>query len=560
MSTFLVAANLASHWIQSGLLAGIALLALRVLRVKEPRLRLISLQAVLLLILLLPWLQVWRPGDELIRASSSSTIVATQQMTAAADAPGISASQPGRLAAAPGLVQAALASVVAGMALRLLWLTCGIFRLMRFSRRAAELPRPAVAGELETQIHVSPRYIQQAAGRGPWTFGFLRSTVALPVEFGSLAPAFQRAVVCHELLHAKRRDMAIAFAEELAAAMLWFHPWVWRLRARIRVAREQVVDRHVVTLIGDRDGYVRCLVEISGHDLTPHFSEAGAGMLRPRELRARVDAIFQEELMSRARLVAVTVALLAVVAATGWLAAWAMPLRTPYVLSGFSPTVRAQTAAETPRRQTKMSFAEYPADALEKGIRGTVMVAITVGPGGDVTTAAVVSGPEELRASAFKAAMGLQFSPGPSTTAMTIPVEYVLTGNFWGVRIGDVSANGTSRGILAENQSGPDATGAYRIGGSIRAPRRVHNVFPQYPAVAKATGVQGVVIIEARVDERGNVGDTRVLRSIPLLDEAALDAVKQWKYEPTLIKGAAVPVRMTVTVNFTARNSGSTAR
>ena len=82
---------------------------------------------------------------------------------------------------------------------------------------------------------------------------------------------------------------------------LWFHPWMWLLRARIRVAREQVVDSRVVTMLGNRDEYVRCLVDMSGHDLAPHFSQAGAGMLRPRELRARVDAIFQEVHMSRMR-------------------------------------------------------------------------------------------------------------------------------------------------------------------------------------------------------------------------------------------------------------------
>ena len=59
------------------------------------------------------------------------------------------------------------------------------------------------------------------------------------------------------------------------------------------------------------------------------------------------------------------------------------------------------------------------------------------------------------------------------------------------------------------------------------------------------------MIIEATIDQGGKVTETRVLRSIPLLDQAALDAVRQWEYEPTLLNGVAVPVIMTVTVNFT---------
>jgi protein TonB len=62
--------------------------------------------------------------------------------------------------------------------------------------------------------------------------------------------------------------------------------------------------------------------------------------------------------------------------------------------------------------------------------------------------------------------------------------------------------------------------------------------------------VQGVVFIEATIGPKGNVVDARILRSIPLLDAAALDAVRQWEYQPVLLNGAPVSVIMTVTVSF----------
>jgi protein TonB len=68
---------------------------------------------------------------------------------------------------------------------------------------------------------------------------------------------------------------------------------------------------------------------------------------------------------------------------------------------------------------------------------------------------------------------------------------------------------------------------------------------------AKDAGIQGVVILEIVVGVDGGVTDARVLWSIPMLDEPAVTAVKQWRYEPTLLNGAPVPVIMTVTVNFT---------
>jgi TonB family protein len=90
-----------------------------------------------------------------------------------------------------------------------------------------------------------------------------------------------------------------------------------------------------------------------------------------------------------------------------------------------------------------------------------------------------------------------------------------------------------------------------RVGGNVRAPAKVTDVRPVYPVEAQSAKIQGVVIIEAVIGEDGRVAQGCVLRSIPLLDVAALDAVKQWEFTPTLLNGAPVPVIMTVTVNFT---------
>ena len=92
---------------------------------------------------------------------------------------------------------------------------------------------------------------------------------------------------------------------------------------------------------------------------------------------------------------------------------------------------------------------------------------------------------------------------------------------------------------------------AVRVGGQVRPPIRIKEVAPVYPAVAQSARVTGDVVIEATVDEEGNVADARVVKSVPLLDQAALDAVKQWQYRPSLLNGVPTPVVMTVTVKFT---------
>lgn len=96
----------------------------------------------------------------------------------------------------------------------------------------------------------------------------------------------------------------------------------------------------------------------------------------------------------------------------------------------------------------------------------------------------------------------------------------------------------------------PVARKPIQTGGDIRPPAKTKHVAPMYPAIARQNGVQGTVILEAIISEDGLVRDLRVLRSIPLLDNAAMEAVRQWQFTPTLLNGQRVPVLMTVTVAF----------
>jgi protein TonB len=96
----------------------------------------------------------------------------------------------------------------------------------------------------------------------------------------------------------------------------------------------------------------------------------------------------------------------------------------------------------------------------------------------------------------------------------------------------------------------PEPTQPVRVGGNIKEPRKTKNVSPVYPPMARQARVQGVVILECRISPEGRISEVKILRGIPLLDGAAVDAVKQWEYEPTLLNGVPVPVIMTVTVNF----------
>jgi protein TonB len=89
-----------------------------------------------------------------------------------------------------------------------------------------------------------------------------------------------------------------------------------------------------------------------------------------------------------------------------------------------------------------------------------------------------------------------------------------------------------------------------RIGGNISAPALVKRVEPAYPELALTAKVGGMVILEAVVDAEGTVESVKVLRSVKFLDNAAVEAVKQWKYSPLILNGVPTPFVLTVTLNF----------
>jgi protein TonB len=109
---------------------------------------------------------------------------------------------------------------------------------------------------------------------------------------------------------------------------------------------------------------------------------------------------------------------------------------------------------------------------------------------------------------------------------------------------------GVSEPVAPPPPPTPTTPKLLRIGGNIREPRKILHVAPIYPEIARQARAQGAVVIEAILDATGRVESVKVLHSEPLLDEAAVRAVWQWRYTPTELNGAPVPVLMTITVRF----------
>lgn len=141
-----------------------------------------------------------------------------------------------------------------------------------------------------------------------------------------------------------------------------------------------------------------------------------------------------------------------------------------------------------------------------------------------------------LANNAERARQGL---PGMTTFSSEGPAGGVATGTLVGPYV-------TPR----QGATPPTASGPIRVGGAVAPPRKIHDVPAVLPEDARRAGVRGMVIVELTIGVDGAVTDARVLRSIPLLDQAALDAVRQWRYEPTLLNNQPVSVKVTAVVSF----------
>ncbi|MGB7846382.1 MAG: energy transducer TonB, partial [Candidatus Acidiferrum sp.] len=123
----------------------------------------------------------------------------------------------------------------------------------------------------------------------------------------------------------------------------------------------------------------------------------------------------------------------------------------------------------------------------------------------------------------------------------------VSGGSMGGVLGGVIGGTGTVAAPVAPKEK---PKGPVRVGGRVKEPKLIRRVDPQYPPLAMQTHMQGSVVIDAIIDEHGDVVEVKVVSGPPLLLQAALDAVRRWKYEPTYLNDQPVAVQLNVTVAF----------
>ncbi len=341
----------------------------------------------------------------------------------------------------------ALGVLLAGIALRLVWLGVGLLRLRRYRTTACRLDQSELfAGMCQTFAPKSEILISGNV-TSPVTFGIHRPVILLPGRFASLSEPERASIVCHELIHIRRHDWAVAIAEEIVRAVFWFHPAIWWLLGQIQLTREQVVDQHVIEYTGDPNRYLDALLAIASLQLSADLAPAPL-FLKKHHLRQRVESIVSGVTMTKRNLLLPMAAAFATLPLVIGVAAWQFPLRAAPQETADDAGVEVQLGAGKILHRTGIS---YPEEARAKHISGTVVAGLTLNEKGEVTDAVAVSGPQELRRPVIQSVLNWHFSQeSGSTPDLQIAVHFdaskgmVAKGSSWPAHL---PADGTARTI-----------------------------------------------------------------------------------------------------------------
>ena len=406
-------------------------------------------------------------------------------------------------------------------------------------------------------------YVSQNAPY-PMAVGVLKPFILIPERLlHKLRDSQIRGILLHELSHIYHRDQFAGILQRLVTALNWWNPLAYAMSTSYSRVREEISDNYVL-LQNDSKEYAECLINLAEKATLWKRLPVSVGLASPHiPLKDRVKHILSKERKMDTNLkkstitVMVAAAFLFVLAIAGsrFIFATDKPETTVEKADLALPIVQEQDQEKQEEEKKKSEKKDvkppklikrvepvYPDDARKAGIEGTVTVEATTDDRGRVQKVRILKSVPELDQAAVDAVKQWVYEPmlidgKPKGIVVTITCRFSLDNE----RMGKAFEGGVT---------GTDQKPAVRAVGDIKPPKLIKKVEPIYPELARQAVIEGVVILEVITDVYGRVVDTKILRSIPLLNQAAIDAVKQWVYEPMIIDDEPRGVMFTVTCTF----------
>jgi TonB family protein len=410
--------NLAAYSVQLGALVATAAVVVAMLRLHVPRPALRFWQIVFASSVMWPAYQLWANTDAAFASAGGV-------MWSAASA-GVAEMRAGIAALETGVTTLIIAVLAIGAVVRLGWIGLGLIRLRSIRRAAAPAPAlSSIAEPLQSELGVTAEIRFSDMIDSPATIGARRPMVLLPSRVRDLPLPVQRAVLCHELIHVRRRDWLPVLLEELWCAVLWFHPAARVLASRLVLARETLVDEATIAHTRDRRAYAAALLEFS--TARPRLAGATA-LIGRRHLERRIALLAKEVSMSRFSL-AVRLAVAAGAVAIATIATTStMPIGATVQAQAEKVYKPADDASITLPSVLREVRPYYTPGAMEAKIQGVVWMAVVVlasGDVGDVVVSRSLDKEHGLDDEAVKAVRQWKFTPG-TKDGKAVPVEVTI--------------------------------------------------------------------------------------------------------------------------------------
>lgn len=373
----------------------------------------------------------------------------------------------------------------------------------------------------------------------PLVCGILRPVIVLPETARAWPRERLRVVLAHEAMHVQRRDLLWQALAQCACAIYWFHPLVWWAASRLRLECEQACDDGVLAQGERASDYAGHLVEVArGVTAEPRMTEGAIAMARFSELEQRLSALFHPNRgrgAASGRIITLTAA--AAVAVLIPLAALRAPAQSG--AATIAGVVRDASGAAV----SKAEVTVYLQGSDRREFTKTDEV-------GEFSLSPVPEG--RYKVTVAKPGFALLTLEGIDVSVAQ-PQRLSLSLAMGQIRETLTVAGEAPKGGITGPGSGGAPPQRIKIGGHAQAPKLIVKVNPAYPPSCKAEGVEGSVLLRSVISRTGEPLELKPLNELvdKRLVDAAMEAVKQWRWQPTLLNGIPVEVITEVMINFT---------
>lgn len=383
----------------------------------------------------------------------------------------------------------------------------------------------------------------------PLTCGLLRPRIVLPAEAADWNSSRLQAVLSHEVSHIRRRDVASQVFAHFISALWWFQPAVWVLRRKLRNESEMACDAEAVRSGLKPSTYAGELLAVAKSlSGDARLSSLAIGMTRTKSLEARLRAVLlpsqfspnrTRQVASVATLTGFAIAASAVTpGSTHQLINQGESTMKKTILSALFTSLSLPAATVTGSVSSPAGEAISDAKVLVYNPDTGAKQEVTTNADGIFSVSGAGAGQYILRVA----------KPGFNSTFRMFDLKADSNVN----RQITMAEPGTPQAPDNVSNSDGSEQKPVRVGGVAAESNLVTKIQPLYPAAAKAARVQGTVELEIKVTKDGVPSELRVVSSpSDDLSESALEAVRQWRYRPTLLNGSPTEIISTVIVNYT---------